>query len=402
MHRWAPGAARPAAHAAASSTSPAAARCSCATAAATARPCCSCTAGCSRPTSTGTAPTRRSPRPATASWRSTTAATGAACARPEPFTLKACADDAAALLAHLKVPPVMAVGYSMGGPIASLLARDHPQLVAGVVLGATAMDWSGRRMRTFWRTMAVLRLALGLAPETLWQRGLRAAGFPPSAITTWTAAELSRGNSVDIAEAGRELGRFNSRSWIAGLDAPGAVIVTTEDTGVPPPRQRALAAAMRAPVFEVHGDHGAVIVRATRVQRPAARGARRRARPAGRRDDVVEGLARGEDGVVRCAGATRRRTYRAYHDDEWGRPVDGRHAAVREALPRGLPVRPLVADDPAQARGVPRARSPTSTPSAVAALRRRATSSGCSPTPGSSATAARSRRRSTTRSARSS
>jgi pimeloyl-ACP methyl ester carboxylesterase len=181
---------------------------------------------------------------------------------PEPFTLKACADDAAALLAHLKVPPVMAVGYSMGGPIAAILARDHPQLVAGLVLSATSMDWSGRRMRTFWRTMAILRLALGLAPEKLWQRGLRAAGFPPSAITTWTAAELSRGNSVDIAEAGRELGRYSSRSWIAGLDAPAAVIVTTEDTGVPPPRQRALAAAMQAAVFEVQGDHGAVIVRA--------------------------------------------------------------------------------------------------------------------------------------------
>jgi 3-oxoadipate enol-lactonase len=181
---------------------------------------------------------------------------------PEPFTLQDCADDAAALLAHLKVAPVMAVGYSMGGPIASLLARDHPQLVAGIVLGATAMDWSGRRMRTFWRTMAVLRLALGLAPETLWQRGLRAAGFPPSAITTWTAAELSRGNSVDIAEAGRELGRYDSSTWIAGLDAPGAVIVTAQDTGVPPAKQRALAAAMRAPTYEVHGDHGAVIVRA--------------------------------------------------------------------------------------------------------------------------------------------
>ena len=72
----------------------------------------------------------------------------------EPFTLKACADDAAALLAHMKVQPVLAVGYSMGGPIASLLARDHPRLVAGLVLGATSMDWSGRRMRTFWRTMA--------------------------------------------------------------------------------------------------------------------------------------------------------------------------------------------------------------------------------------------------------
>ena len=180
---------------------------------------------------------------------------------PDPFSLKDCADDAAALLAHLKVQPVLAVGYSMGGPIASLLARHHPRLVAGVVLGATAMDWSGRRMKTFWRMMAGLRLALGLAPERLWQRGLKAAGFPQSAITTWVAAELSRGSSVDIAEAGRELGRYNSTSWIAGLDPPGAVIVTTEDTAVPPAKQRALAAAMQAPTFDVRGDHGAVIVR---------------------------------------------------------------------------------------------------------------------------------------------
>jgi pimeloyl-ACP methyl ester carboxylesterase len=181
---------------------------------------------------------------------------------PEPFSLRACADDAAGLLAHLQIPPVLAVGYSMGGPIASLLARHHPQWVSGVVLGATAMDWSGRRMRTFWRTMAVLRLAMGLAPESFWQRGLKAGGFPESPITTWTAAELSRGNSVDIAEAGRELGRYDSRAWIAGLDALGAVIVTTQDTAVPPSKQRALAAAMTAPVFEVRGDHTSVITRA--------------------------------------------------------------------------------------------------------------------------------------------
>ena len=181
---------------------------------------------------------------------------------PKPFTLKDAADDAAALLAQLKIQPVMAVGYSMGGPIASLLARHHPQLVAGLILGATSLDWSGPRMKAFWRTMAGLRLALGLAPERLWQRGLRAAGFPDSAITTWVAAELSRGSSIDIAEAGRELGRYDATSWIAGLDTPSAVIVTTQDTGVPPAKQRALAAALRAPVYEVHGDHGAVVVKA--------------------------------------------------------------------------------------------------------------------------------------------
>ena len=181
---------------------------------------------------------------------------------PEPFTLQACADDAAALLAHLKIPRTLAVGYSMGGPIASLLALRHPQLIGGLILGATSLDWSGPRMKTFWRTMAGLRFALGLAPERLWQRGLRAAGFPQSSITTWVAAELSRGSSVDIAEAGRELGRYDATSWIASLEAPSAVIVTTHDTAVPPAKQRALAAALRAPTYEVHGDHGAVVVRA--------------------------------------------------------------------------------------------------------------------------------------------
>jgi 3-oxoadipate enol-lactonase len=180
----------------------------------------------------------------------------------EPFSLRDCADDAAALVAHLQIPPVLAVGYSMGGPIASLMARHHPEWVSGLVLGATAMDWSGRRMRTFWRTMAALRLAMGLAPESFWQRGLKLGGFPASPVTTWTAAELSRGNSVDIAEAGRELGRYDSSTWIAGIDAPGAVIVTTKDTAVPPSKQRALAAAMSAPLFEVRGDHSSVITRA--------------------------------------------------------------------------------------------------------------------------------------------
>ena len=41
-----------------------------------------------------------------------------------------------------------------------------------------------------------------------------------------------------------------------------------------------------------------------------------------------------------------------------GLPGRRRPAPVREALPRGLPGRPQLADDPQQARGVPRARSP--------------------------------------------
>ncbi len=180
----------------------------------------------------------------------------------EPFTLSACADDAGALLEQLGVEPVIAVGYSMGGPIAKLLARQHPQRVSAIVLAATANDWSDPRMKAFWRTMAALRVLLGAAPNAVWRRGLLAAGFPDTATTAWTVAELSRGNARDLAEAGRELGRFDSHDWAGGIEVPSAVIVTTKDTAVPADKQRALARTLDAPMYEVRGDHGAVSVKA--------------------------------------------------------------------------------------------------------------------------------------------
>jgi DNA-3-methyladenine glycosylase I len=36
---------------------------------------------------------------------------------------------------------------------------------------------------------------------------------------------------------------------------------------------------------------------------------------------MPDGLARGDDGIVRCAWGDSTPDYRVYHDDEWGRPV---------------------------------------------------------------------------------
>src|SRR5438270_14015042 len=44
----------------------------------------------------------------------------------EPFTLEACASDAAAAIEALDCAPATIVGYSMGGAIAQLPARDPP------------------------------------------------------------------------------------------------------------------------------------------------------------------------------------------------------------------------------------------------------------------------------------
>lgn len=172
------------------------------------------------------------------------------------FRLTDCADDAAGVLAALGLPPALVVGYSMGGPVTQLLARRHPEAVAGFVLCATALDWSDPRMKVFWRTMGGLRLLLGLFPHGSWRTGMRLAGAQ-SRESDWVASELSRGSARDLAEAGRELGRFDSSGWASELPQPSAVVLMTRDRLVPPRKQRALAAALGVEPVLLDADHEA-------------------------------------------------------------------------------------------------------------------------------------------------
>jgi 3-oxoadipate enol-lactonase len=150
----------------------------------------------------------------------------------------------------------------MGGPIAALLARDHAPLISGLVLCATAPDWQEPYMKRGWRLMSLLRLELGLFPNGFWRAALRGMGLPDSAGTTWAAAELSRGNARDIAEAGRELGRYDGRAWLAELAQPRAVIVPVADALVPVRKQHELAALLGVLPREVPGTHLAVTTHA--------------------------------------------------------------------------------------------------------------------------------------------
>ena len=174
----------------------------------------------------------------------------------KPFSLVDCADDAAGVVAALALGSVLVVGYSMGGPVTQLMAHRHPARVAGFVLCATALDWSDPRQKVAWRTMGGLRLLLGLFPRGIWSAGMRLAGAP-SRESNWVASELSRGSARDIAEAGRELGRFDSSPWCGELSQPRAVVVMTRDRLVPPVKQRALAAALSVEPLLLNADHDA-------------------------------------------------------------------------------------------------------------------------------------------------
>jgi 3-oxoadipate enol-lactonase len=185
----------------------------------------------------------------------------------EPFSLEAAADDAAALLRHLGTGPAIVCGYSMGGPISVLLWRRHPELVKGLVLEATALEWrASPRERLTWKTMGVVEYFLRLGPSKgLIERFLRDAIETAPDLASyrgWLKGELRRGDPVDLAQAGRALGSYDARPFAGAIDIPTAVVVTTRDRLVRPRKQRALAAAVPgAVVFELDGDHDACLVR---------------------------------------------------------------------------------------------------------------------------------------------
>jgi 3-oxoadipate enol-lactonase len=173
-----------------------------------------------------------------------------------PFRLLDCASDTAALIRHLDCAPVIVVGYSMGGLLAQLLARDHPELLAGAIFSATSAELrTNPLMRLLWSGMGVFQLYLRLAPRWSWELFVRTAANANPETTDWIVGELRRGAAWDIAEAGREIGRFDSRDWIGRLDVPAVVLVTARDVLVPPSRQRELAERMGAPQVAIDSDH---------------------------------------------------------------------------------------------------------------------------------------------------
>lgn len=180
------------------------------------------------------------------------------------FRLTDCADDAAALVRALGVPKVIVVGYSMGGPVAQLVWRRHPDLVAGLVLCATSRNFRGHpRERVWFSVLPGVALAARATPAPV-RRSVadrllanRLAGGP---LAEWALAELRTNDPLALAQAGNAIGKFSSHDWIGGVDVPAAVVVTEDDQVVPPHRQRKLAAAIPgATVHPVRGDHGVCV-----------------------------------------------------------------------------------------------------------------------------------------------
>ncbi len=181
-----------------------------------------------------------------------------------PFRLADCADDVAGLFAALDLDRAVVVGFSMGGPIALLLARRHPGRVAGLVTASTSAVFAATAVERWrWRFVRIvewgLRLGLG---DRLVARLAADWGRVDDAVAPyggWLVAEFTRGSPRAIREAGTELSHFDARPWLADLGIPAAAVITTDDSLVPPTRQLDLAQALGAEVVRLDADHDAPI-----------------------------------------------------------------------------------------------------------------------------------------------
>lgn len=173
------------------------------------------------------------------------------------FRLEDCADDAVAVADALGIDQFIPVGYSMGGPIASLVWKRHPYRTSGLVLCATSRRFNDTRSKRaafsiLNGTSALASLSpfksLGRLSGAAWSRRLQRRGD-----AAWTIEQVLRHDWPQILAAGRAIGRFDSTSWIGDVDVPTAMIATLDDEIVPTGDQMAMADGLADPSLHVVG-----------------------------------------------------------------------------------------------------------------------------------------------------
>ncbi len=165
--------------------------------------------------------------------------TGRSDVPPGPYTIDQMADDAAALIEHLKVGPVSAVGWSLGGSVLqSMLIRHRDQLSRAVLLSAFP---SYTELQHRWLDCLIALQHSGIEPLTL--ATFRAAWvFTPRWLSNHAAAvataklalEDPYPTSIEGFEAqAHGLRRYDARPGLPAVTTPTLVLVGAEDILTP-------------------------------------------------------------------------------------------------------------------------------------------------------------------------
>ena len=175
------------------------------------------------------------------------------------FRLADCADDVAELMSVLDIDRAIAVGYSMGGPVAQLLWHRHPARVSGLVMCATSNRFvPGVRTRMGMVTAVTAiagstrigQLATRIPVSAIQRQVPTAVRSRPDSFAQWAAAEMRRHDPRVLAEALAAVSNFNSTDWLHQVDVPTALMITKRDKAIPAPEQ--LRLLLSAPSASTH------------------------------------------------------------------------------------------------------------------------------------------------------
>jgi 3-oxoadipate enol-lactonase len=186
------------------------------------------------------------------------------------FTMQNCAHDVAALVTALDLQRVILGGFSMGSIIAQRVWRQHPSVVAGLVLGATTDRFANTLSeRVFHSSMW---LSMGAARGLNTSRIARTAGRGAAAafdmdsddVYRWALREFRSISPWALGPALAAIGRHHSTPWLGEVDVPTAVVLTAQDRVISPERQQHVADLVPgATVHVVDGGHASVVLQAS-------------------------------------------------------------------------------------------------------------------------------------------
>ncbi len=186
----------------------------------------------------------------------------------KPFRLEDCADDVVDVATALGIDRIIPVGYSMGGPIAQLVWRRHPERVTGLVLCATAPYFAGRRNeRRMLLGITGLATMARVAPEPakVWLTEQLYLQRKTMQWEPWAIRQAATHDWRMVLEAGRAIGHFSSSDWLHEVDVPVSSVLTMRDQVVPLRRQVKLFEQIPdAEAFRVDGLHDAAVASADR------------------------------------------------------------------------------------------------------------------------------------------
>jgi pimeloyl-ACP methyl ester carboxylesterase len=200
---------------------------------------------------------------------------------PEPvYTTAQMADDAAAVLRHLRIGRAHVVGASMGGTIATELVLRHPRLVRSLTLACTWVEADARFLHTI---ESWISLGYRVPLEERYRHVLYPWLFTPAFLGAKDGIEQAFQRAIAyphqtkaeaIERQGRGIVGWNgSRAKrLASITAPTLVLVGKDDILTPPAFSREIARRIRrARLVVLPGAHGFFLEEADAFNRTVIR-----------------------------------------------------------------------------------------------------------------------------------